>query len=123
MTEYSKKSSGEGNDYLVKLEGAWIVNDVKSVDDAINIAISEAKKKLKPHVEFVELYVEEIPCPYCGENLEGAFIVAGKALVRLIFELRVFDAEGEEHASRIAKSVVGRFLPGVPLKVGEVSRL
>ena len=119
----SLRRSSEGEDYLVKLEGAWVVNNAGSVEDAIIIAISEAKKKLKPHVEFVELYVEEVPCPFCGELLEGAFLVAGKALVRLVFELRVFDAESKEHASRIAKSVVGRFLSGVPLKVVEVTKL
>ncbi|MBC7114559.1 MAG: uncharacterized protein PWR13_453 [Archaeoglobi archaeon] len=123
MRASSKKSSEGGNDYLVRLEGAWIVNDAKSPEDAIKIALHEAKKKIKPHLEFVEIYVEDVPCPYCGERLEGVFLVAGRALVRLLFEMKVFDAESEEHASRIAKSVVGRFLSGVPLKVVEVVRL
>ena len=29
-------------DYLVSLESAWFLKDVKSLDDAIGIAISEA---------------------------------------------------------------------------------
>jgi hypothetical protein len=34
--------------------------------------------------------------------------------------MKVFDAESEEHASRIAKSVIGRALRDVPLKVVDV---
>ena len=38
-------------DYNVTLESAWIIKDVKSLDDAIGIAISEAGKRLNPAAE------------------------------------------------------------------------
>jgi hypothetical protein len=34
--------------------------------------------------------------------------------------MKVFDAESDEHASRIAKSVIGRTLRDVPLTVIDV---
>jgi len=37
-------------DYMVTLESAWFLKDVKSLDDAIGIAISEAGST---------------PCPFC----------------------------------------------------------
>jgi hypothetical protein len=37
--------------------------------------------------------------------------------------MKVFDAETEEHASRIAKSVIGRALRDVPLSVIDVEPL
>jgi hypothetical protein len=40
--------------------------------------------------------------------------------VGLVLEMKVFDAETEEHAARIAKSVIGQALRDVPLNVVEV---
>ena len=42
-------------DYTVTIESAWLVRDVKSLDDAIGIAISEAGKRLNPAAKFVEV--------------------------------------------------------------------
>jgi len=56
-----------------------------------------------------------------GEEAEAAVLVAGTALVGLIFSMKVFDAESEEHAARIAKSMIGRALKRVPLRVIEVT--
>ncbi len=39
--------------YIVTLEAAWLVKDVDSVDDAMNIAISEIGKMLNPDLNFV----------------------------------------------------------------------
>ena len=41
------------SDYLVTLESAWVIKDVKSMDDAVSIAISEAGKRLDPSAKFV----------------------------------------------------------------------
>ncbi len=43
------------SDYLVTLESAWVIKDVKSMDDAVSIAISEAGKRLNPSAKFVEI--------------------------------------------------------------------
>jgi uncharacterized protein (UPF0212 family) len=40
-----------------------------------------------------------------------------------MLQIKVFRAESEEHATRIAKSVVGKALRDVPLKVLEVQEI
>ncbi|HQC33211.1 MAG TPA: DUF555 domain-containing protein [Methanoculleus sp.] len=107
-------------DYLVTLESAWIIKDVKSMDDAVSIAISEAGKRLNPSAKFVDIEAGMIACPYCEGELNSALVVANTALVGLVLQMKVFRAESGEHASRIAKSVVGKALRDVPLKVQEV---
>lgn len=110
--------------FKVLLEGAWLVKDVKSTDDAIGVAISEAGKRLNnKKLDFVEVEVGQTICPACGESLDGVFMVAGTALVGLLFEIKVYDAENEEHAFRIAKSTIGRALGAVPLRFVEAEEI
>ncbi|MHC1631325.1 MAG: DUF555 domain-containing protein [Methanotrichaceae archaeon] len=110
--------------FKVLLEGAWLVRDVKSVDDAIGVAISESGKRLnKRNMDFVEVELSQTICPSCGEGLDGVFLVAGTALVGLLFEIKVYDAENEEHAFRIAKSMIGKALRSVPLRLIEVEEI
>jgi uncharacterized protein (UPF0212 family) len=107
-------------DYLVAMEAAWLVRDVENVDDAIGVAVSEAGKRLNERdKEFVEVEVGVTPCPACGEPFDSAFIAAETALVGLLLEIDVFNAESEDHATRIAKSEVGGALADVPLSVIE----
>ncbi|MCJ7443657.1 MAG: DUF555 domain-containing protein [Methanotrichaceae archaeon] len=108
--------------FNVLLEGAWIVRDVKTVDDAIGVAISEAGKRLNPkNMDYVDVEVGESTCPYCDEALDGVLLVAGTALVGVLFEIKIFNAENEDHAGRIAKSMIGRALGSIPLRVIEVT--
>ena len=107
-------------DYFVTLEAAWLVKDVKSVDDAIGIAISEAGKRLNPKLSKVEVAVGSMPCPACGEIFDSVYMVANTALVGLIFEIKVLNAENEAHAAKIAKSVIGKALTDIPLKAIDV---
>ncbi len=111
------------SDYRVTLESAWIVRDVKSLDDAMGIAISEAGKRLNPSAKFVEVEIGQISCPLCEGELSTALVVANTALVGLELEMKVFKAESQEHATRIAKSVIGKALRDVPLKITEVEVL
>ena len=107
--------------YVVAMEAAWLVRDVDNSDDAIGVAVSEAGKRLNQQdLEYVEVDVGLTSCPACGEPLDAAFLAADTALVGLVLELTIFNADGEEHASRIAKSEVGGALRDVPLKVIEV---
>ncbi len=108
------------SDYHVILESGWVVRDVETLDDAIGIAISEAGKRLNPKAKFVEIEIGQAICPFCEEGLNNALIVANIALVGLTLEMKVFKAESEEHAERIAKSIVGGALRDIPLKVLEV---
>jgi uncharacterized protein (UPF0212 family) len=109
------------SNYLVAMEAAWLVRDVDDIDDAIGVAVSEAGKRLNDQdKEYVEVEVGATPCPACGEPFDSAFIAADTALVGLLLEIDVFNADSEEHASRIAKSEVGGALRDVPLSVIEV---
>ena len=106
--------------YLVVMEAAWLVRDVEDIDDAIGVAVSEAGKRLNDQdMDYVEVEVGATPCPACGEPFDSAFIAADTALVGLVLEMKVFNAESTEHAQRIAKSEVGGTLRDVPLKVIE----
>lgn len=106
--------------YLVVMEAAWLVRDVEQIDDAIGVAVSEAGKRLnQQEMDYVEVEVGATGCPACGEPFDSAYIAAGTALVGLVLEMTVFNAESEEHAQRIAKSEVGGALRDVPLSVVE----
>ncbi len=109
-----------GTDYTVVLEGAWIVEDVDEMEDAVSVAVSEAGKRLNPEKDYVEVEVGLMGCPACGEAFDSACMFAGTALVGLVFEINVYNVEGEEHASRIAKQEVGEAMPDVPLEVVDV---
>ncbi|AKB85524.1 DUF555 domain-containing protein [Methanococcoides methylutens] len=106
--------------FHVTLEAAWLVRDVQTADDAIGVAIAEAGKRLNPQLDYVEVDVGTTFCPACNEPFGSVFIAANTAIVGLVLEMKVFDAESAEHASRIAKSVIGRALRDVPLNVVEV---
>lgn len=109
------------SNYHVAMEAAWLVRDVDGIDDAIGVAVSEAGKRLNErNKEYVEVEVGATGCPACGEPFDSAFIAANTALVGLLLEIEIFNADGEEHASRIAKSEVGGALRDVPLSVIEV---
>jgi hypothetical protein len=108
------------SNYLVAMEAAWLVRDVEDVDDAIGVAVSEAGRRLNEQdKEYVEVEVGVTQCPACGEPFDSAFIAANTALVGLLLEIDVFNADSEEHAARIAKSEVGGALRDVPLSVIE----
>jgi len=108
------------SNYLVAMEAAWLVRDVESIDDAIGVAVSEAGKRLNDQgLEYVDVEVGVADCPACGEPFDAGFIAAETALIGLMLEMKVFNAESEEHATRIAKSEVGGALRDVPISVIE----
>ncbi len=109
--------------YRVTLETAWLVKSVDSVEDAMNIAISEVGKLLNPDLNFVEIEVGSTTCPACSEAFDSVFMAAGTALVGVLLEMKVFDAESEEHAARIAKSTIGKPLKSAPLDVVDVEEI
>ena len=104
----------------VVVEAAVPVYDVGTADEAVRIAISKTGEMLNPDLNYVEINMGERQCPHCGEELDPAFLAADESLVALELEMTVFNAESEEHASRIAKSEVGGALRDVPLSVIEI---
>jgi len=112
------------SNYLVAMEAAWLVRDVGEIDDAIGVAVSEAGRRLnEADLDYVEVEVGATACPACGEPFDSAYVAADTALVGLVLELKVFNADSEEHARRIAKSEVGGALRDVPLDVVETFEL
>ena len=108
-------------DYTVFLEGAWIVEDVEEIEDAVSVAVSEAGKRLNPDKGYVEVEIGLMDCPACGEAFDAACMFAGTALVGLVFEINVYNVETEDHAAKIAKQEVGEALSDTPLEVVDVS--
>ncbi|HJJ99632.1 MAG TPA: DUF555 domain-containing protein [Methanocorpusculum sp.] len=108
-------------DYRVTLEAAWTVKDVATTQNAIGIAVGEAGKRLYPSAKFVDIDVMVMPCPYCGEEINSALVVARTGIVGLLLSMKVFNAEGEDHAERIAKSVIGRATRGIPLATFDIT--
>ena len=108
------------SNYLVGMEAAWLVRDVKEIDDAIGVAVSSAGRRLnEKDLDYVDVDIGATQCPYCGEDFDSGYIAADTALVGLVLEMKVFNAENTEHAQRIAKSEVGGALRDVPLSVIE----
>jgi uncharacterized protein (UPF0212 family) len=106
------------SNYLVEMEAAWPVRDVDDADDAIGVAVSESGRRLNDAgKEYVDVEVGTAACPACGEPFSATLVAADTALVGLLVSIDVFNAENEEHASRIAKSEVGGALRDIPLKV------
>lgn len=109
------------SNFLVAMEAAWLVRDVETIDDAIGVAVSEAGKRLNDRdLQYVDVDVGIANCPACGEPFDAGFLAAKTALIGLMLEIKVFNAENADHASRIAKSEVGGALRDVPLDVIEV---
>lgn len=103
-------------DYEVILEAPIIVRDVDDRDDAINIAVSKTCNNLnKNGLGYVKVEIGYSQSPNGGEPFESAFLVGSVALVGLYLTIKVFNAESEDHAERIAKSEIDKALKDVPL--------
>jgi len=109
-------------DYQVILEVPVILKNVRSQDDAANIAISQVGKKLKKaNLEYVKIEIGASQCPKCQGLFNSAFVVSKMGLVGVYLTMKVFNAENKKHAENIAKSAIGRALKDVPLKTFEVN--
>jgi uncharacterized protein (UPF0212 family) len=103
-------------DCRVVVEAAVPVYDVETPDEAIRIAIAKTGEMLNPDLNYVEIEMGSRASP-SGEELPPAFIAADEALVALELEMKVFNVEQEEHASRIARKEIGQRLENVPLSI------
>jgi len=41
----------------------------------------------------------------------------------MLFEIKIFNAESKEHAGRIAKSMIGKALGSIPLRIVDVNQI
>jgi uncharacterized protein (UPF0212 family) len=106
-------------DCRVVVEAAVPVYDVETPDEAIRIAIAKTGDMLNPDLNYVEIDMGSRTSP-SGEKLQPAFLAADEALVALELEMKVFNVEQEEHASRIARKEIGQRLENVPLTILQV---
>jgi uncharacterized protein (UPF0212 family) len=109
-------------DCRVVVEAAVPVYDVETADEAVRIAIAKTGEMLNPDLNYVEISMGERRSPD-GEELPPAFVAADEALVALELEMTVFNVEGEQHASRIARKEIGQRLENIPLKVLRVAHV
>ena len=106
----------------VVVEAAVPVYDVETEDEAIRIAISKIGEMLNPDLNYVEINTGTRTSPN-GEELPPAFIAADEGLVALELEMKVFNIESKEHASRVARKEIGQLLSDIPLSVIEVEEI
>jgi len=106
----------------VVVEAAVPVYDVETEDEAIRIAISKIGEMLNPDLNYVEINTGTRTSP-SGEELEPAFIAADEGLVALELEMKVFNIESKEHASRVARKEIGQLLSDIPLSVIETEEI
>ncbi|QLG26751.1 DUF555 domain-containing protein [Halorarum halophilum] len=106
-------------DCRVVVEAAVPVYDVETTDEAVRIAIAKTGEMLNPDLNYVEITMGTRQSP-SGEELPPAFVAADEALVALELEMTVFNVEGEQHATRIARKEIGQRLENIPLKVLDV---
>ena len=96
----------------------WIVRGVHSVQDAINIAVSEAGRRVNSadsrHIDQCEISIQTIGCRACETSLEAVLVVADTALVGLTFECEV-KATSPGAAKRIAQQELGAEFDSIPL--------
>ncbi len=109
--------------YKVVVEAAVPVYDVETSDEAVRIAISKVGDMLNPDLNYVEINVGDRECEECGAEQDPAFIAADEGIVALELEMKVFNVESEEHASRVARKEIGQKLSDIPLKVTEVEEI
>jgi len=107
----------------VVVEAAVPVYDVETEDEAVRISISKIGDMLNPDLNYVEINVGDRSCTECEESLEPAFIAADEGLVALELEMKVFNIESKEHASRVARKEIGQRLSDIPLSVIEVEEI
>lgn len=104
--------------YQVDIEAEWTVRDVGKMDDAVEIAVSEAEKQLAARgLQTVEINIAQRECPDCDETSDAEFRAAGSGGVPLIFGMKVLNAESNEQAARIAQNELDSALSDVSLEV------
>jgi hypothetical protein len=121
VADVRRREQAEAADEPGREVGEHVAREVRADDDAIGVAVSEAGKRLnETDKQYVEVEPGVTGCPACGEPFDAAFLAANTALVGLLLEIDIFNADSEEHAERIAKSEVGGALRDVPLEVIDV---
>jgi uncharacterized protein (UPF0212 family) len=104
--------------YWVTLSVPWLVRGAHAIQDAINIAVSEAGKRVSeadaPHVHHCDISIQTLSCTTCETPMEAVLVVAETALVGLTFECTV-KARSPEDAEQTTRRELGTAFDGTPL--------
>lgn len=104
--------------YWVTLSVPWLVRGAHAIEDAINIAVSEAGKRVSeadaPHIHHCDISIQTLSCTSCGTSMEAVLVVAETALVGLTFVCNV-TALSPEDAKQTTQRELGTAFDGTPL--------
>ena len=104
--------------YWVTLSVPWLVRGANAIQDAINIAVSEAGKRVSeadaPHVHHCDITIQSLSCTACGTPMEAVLVVAETALVGLTLKCTV-TAPTPEDAKQTTRRELGAAFDGTPL--------
>jgi uncharacterized protein (UPF0212 family) len=108
----------EREQFRVTLSIPWLVRGVDSVQDAVNIAVSEVGRRVATAettpVSTGEITVQTLSCTNCGVTTEAALVVSETALVGLALECTV-TAQSPDDAESTVRRELGSEFEDVPL--------
>jgi uncharacterized protein (UPF0212 family) len=105
--------------YEVTFSVPWIVHNVTTPQDAINIAVAELGKRIAgagDAIRNANISVQSAPCGDCGNEMDVAVVVSGKALVGLLLTVEV-RARCPEQSGPVGQRELGPHVPNTPLKL------
>jgi len=105
--------------YEVSFSVPWMVHNVASAQDAINIAVAELGKRVAKAGKVIrnaDISVQSACCRGCGTEMEVATVVSGQALVGLLLSVEV-RASSPEESGIIGQREIGPHVPETPLVI------
>ena len=97
----------------------WIVHNVATAQDAINIAVAELGKcvaNVGKAIRNADISVQSACCRGCGTEMDVATVVSGRALVGLLLSVEV-RASSPEESGIIGQREIGPHVPETPLVI------
>ena len=105
--------------YEVSFSVPWIVHNVATAQDAINIAVAELGKcvaNVGKVIRNADITVQSACCRGCETEMDVATVVSGQALVGLLLSVEV-RASSPEESGIIGQREIGPHVPETPLVI------
>jgi hypothetical protein len=107
--------------YEVTYSVPWIVHNVPTAQDAINIAVSQLGKAIanvSGSVRNAGISVQTVRCRGCNTEMDVATVVSGQALVGLLLTVEVW-AKSPDESGIVGRRKIGPHIPDTPLGLVE----
>ena len=107
--------------YEITFSVPWIVHNVTTAQDAINIAVAELGKRVAKAGDLIRnanISVQSACCSGCETEMDVATVVSGRALVGLLLTVEV-RASCPEESGIIGQREIGPHVPDTPLTLVE----